>query len=767
MIDTNEPLEVQVEQQAKIIKALVQRAARENDVGGSAYSLFQSAITLQGEVWEKTKHLEQVLDTLGQASNQLRISEFAREQTERNLADALDAMEGGFALFTEDTLEICNTQFKNMVPDLSDKVVTGLSIGDYFSALSGSRQVISSGVPADNRVRESDNQKQAKYPSVFGLKNDRWFQITRKSASASKTVLLSTEITSIVLQNRIEKDRLIDEQAVFLNAAFEHISQGVCTFSAAGSLILGNERFRKLLRLPMQLVRKGTALSQVLEFFIRHELPAETRVATQQEFLAAVDPDCDGIERKVRLFSGELLNISIHRLPDKGFIMNVMDFTAEAQMTDLLERRVRERTIELTEANNRLRRQNQEQIRIDEQLREAKERAEEAVSSKTKFFAAASHDLLQPVNAAKLLISTMSESVENKAVAETVSRLERSFKSIESLLHALLDISRLDSTGTELTLSTFNVGEILASVQIDCMQLADEKDLRLDIVPCSLWVRSDQRYLLRSVQNLIVNAIQYTENGRILAGCRRKGSNVVLEVWDTGIGISKKDQKRIFDEFTRATPDNVGFGMGLGLSIVDRACRRLGHSVTVRSKPGVGSVFSITVPCSQPPVEIENMERSVFSKPSSDMDVIVLIVENNPDVLFATARKIEAWGGSVLTAASTAEALDQVRELGMAPDIILADYQLDGGDNGVKTIVNLRRETKSDIPAIMITANREDSLVNESLKHHFTILTKPVQLSRLRPLIDWKTRRCGAGKGDATDRFETIETAKNADKSLC
>jgi signal transduction histidine kinase/CheY-like chemotaxis protein len=746
LIDPNESLEAQVERQAKIIKALIKRAARENDVGGSAYSLFQSAIALQGEVWEKTKYLEQVLDTLGQASNRLKISEFALEQTERNLADALDSMEGGFALFTEDTLEICNTQFKNMVPDLSDRIVPGLSIADYFAALNGSSQVISRAEPATDTISNGGgpNRKAATYPSVFGLKNDRWFQITRKTASASKTVLLSTEITSIVLQNRIEKDRLIDKQAVFLKAAFEHISQGVCTFSPTGSLILRNERFRKLLRLPLPLVRKGTALSQILEFFVRNELPPETRSSTEREFLSATKAECKGVERKVRLSSGDILHISIHRLPDNGLIMNVMDFTAEAQMTDLLEKKVRERTTELTEANKRLVRQNEEQIRIDEQLRQAKERAEDAVSSKTKFFAAASHDLLQPVNAAKLLISTMNDSVQDKAISETVSRLERSFKSIESLLRALLDISRLDSTGTEFVLSTFNLAELLNSVHRDCRQLAEEKEIRLDVVPCSLWVRSDQRYLARSVQNLIVNGIQYTEEGRVLAGCRRRGSNVVIEVWDTGIGISKKDQKRIFNEFTRASPDSAGFGMGLGLSIVDRACRRLNHSVTVRSKPGVGSVFSITVPISDAPVQIEGSENADSHTPYSDMDVIVMIVENNPDVLFATAQKIEAWGGSVLAAASTGEALELVRELGMPPDIILADYQLDNDDNGVNSILELRRETKSDIPAIMITANREEDLAEQSRLHQFTILTKPVELSRLRPLIDWKTRRFGS-----------------------
>lgn len=747
MIDPSEPLETQLERQGKIIEALMQRAARENDVGETAYSLFQSAIALQGEVWEKTKHLEEVLDTLGQASNRLRNSEFALEQTERNLADALDAMEGGFALFSEDALEICNAQFRNMVPDICEMIVAGLSITDYFKALNDSPQVTTKGATPKKASVGSDEigNQSPKYPSVFGLKNDRWFQITQKRASPRKTVLLSTEITNIVLQNRIEKDQLIDKQSIFMKAAFEHISQGVCTFSPSGTLILRNERFRKLLRLPVTLVRKGTQLSQILSFFARHELAPETGMSIEAEVLAAIAPDREGIERKVRLTSGDILNISIHRLPDKGLIMNVIDFTAEAQMTDVLEKRVGERTRELTQANERLQRQHQEQIRIDEQLRQAKERAEEAVSSKTRFFAAASHDLLQPVNAAKLLISTMTESARDKAVGDTVSRLERSFKSIESLLHALLDISRLDSTGTELSFSIFNIGELLSTVQRDCRQLAEEKGIRLDIVPSSLWVKSDQRYLVRSVQNLIVNAIQYTQEGRVLAGCRRKGPDVVIEVWDTGIGISKKDQKRIFNEFTRAAPDSAGTGMGLGLSIVDRACRRLNHSVNVRSKPGVGSVFSITIPICDAPVANGQNENASLPLSSGAMDVIVLIVENNPDVMFATAQQIESWGGSVLTAASTKEALTCVRELGMPPDIILADYQLDGDDNGVKTIAELRRATKTDIPAIMITANREEDLAEQSREHRFTILTKPVELSRLRPLIDWETRRLNTG----------------------
>ncbi|WP_417689351.1 PAS-domain containing protein [Roseibium sp.] len=747
MIDDSVPLEQQVERQAKIIEALIQRANREHDIGGSAYSLFQSAIALQGEVWEKTRDLERALDTLGRASNQLKIAEYAREQTERNLADALDAMEGGFALFAEGKLEICNDQFKRMVPDIGERLIAGLTLGDYFKALEESREVVSHG-DADGgeerglaRLGRLRPAGPGSPPSVIGVRNDRWYQITSKRTGSNKDILLSTEITSILRHNRLEKDRLIDEQALFLQGAFDHMAQGVCTFSVEGTLLIHNERFRELLRLPFSLVRKGTAVGQILEFIIKHNLLESLSPDEELEDWIAIVRGGNGLEKKVRHVSGDILDVRIHRLPDQGFIMNVMDITAEVQTTELLERRVSERTVELTEANERLRRQNEEQARIDEQLRQAKERAEEAVSSKTKFFAAASHDLLQPINAAKLLISTLNESAAGTPVADTVQRLGRSFNSIESLLHALLDISRLDSTGTEMSVGDFCIGDLLRSVRDDYSQLAEEKDIRLDVVPSSHWVHSDQRYLLRCVQNLVVNAIQYTERGRVLAGCRVRGDRLVLEVWDTGIGISKKDQQRIFSEFTRISSETPGFGMGLGLSIVDRACRRLGHPVSVRSKPGVGSVFSITLPIVTRNDDRQRPETHDLVATSEDMDLIVLIVENNPDVLYATTQKVESWGGSVLTAVSTEEALEQVREIGMAPDIILADYQLDNGDNGIRTITAVREETHTNVPAIMITASRDEALVEASQRHGFTVLTKPVQLSRLRPLIDWKTRR--------------------------
>lgn len=742
MIDNKQPLEVQVAKQEKIIKALISRANQSHELGNSAYSLFQSAITLQSKVSEKTRDLEAALNTLGRASNDLETSEEARNQTRESLADALETMEGGFALFTDGRLQVYNDFFKYLITDACPIIKPGLSLAQYFQVLSRSRD-ISPRDEADRLNMEGAAQQQdakSTPPFVFALKNDRWFVISYRRTSRNNTVVLQTEITAVVRSNRLEKNRLIDAQEHFLKAAFDNMPQGVCTFSADGTLLINNARFSDLLTLPLQLTRVGTSFAQIMEY-----LNAKVLVGafTQNSF--------DGLMRflrrngqmhlRERHGTGTVLDIDLHPLPDGGCIVNVVDVTAQSQTTEELENRVQERTQELTDVNTVLRRQYAEQARVEEDLRLAKAEAEAAMSSKTRFFAAASHDLLQPINAAKLLISSLSDMAAGTNMAETTQRLDSSFQSMEYLLHALLDISRLESVDTKLTISDFDLGGLLRDLAEDIAPLAHEKGLRLDVVPSSVWVRSDRRYLARSVQNLVNNAIQYTESGRVLIGCRRRGDAVIIEVWDTGIGISKRDQQRIFQEFTRVDPSpRMGFGMGLGLSIVQRACALLGHDVSVRSKPGIGSLFSIKLPIVAP---VNEQPRETILLPASDtsgMDLIIMLVENDSGVLFALTQKLESWGASVLGCHSTAEAITSLEEIGMSPDIILADYQLDGEDTGVHCILELRRRTGIAIPAIMITANQEETIKEIGAKHQFSVLTKPVNLSRLRPLIDWKTR---------------------------
>ncbi|SFB12291.1 hypothetical protein SAMN05421688_3061 [Poseidonocella pacifica] len=748
MIDPADPLEVQVAKQTKIIDALVRRAGRQHEIGDSAYAAFQSAIALQGQIWARTRDLQRASDELEQVR-------FDRERTRKNLTDALSVMEGGFALFADGKLQIFNDLFISLLPDISDRILPGLEVEAYFSAVAQSRHLVSRdrGMrQALAEVRASGHRALANI--VIEIEGDRWYQLSQQRTSSDNLVVLQTDITDLVRKNRSEKDHLIDMQAHYLQAAIDHMSVGIGTFSQDGTLMIRNARFGELLGLPMRLLQSETRFGAILDFLRGQGELARSSLALFDGWRNRLREE-GRLRKRLRYRSGRVLELHAHRLPDGGFLVDVADATLEARATDILEKRVEERTSELTEANRRLTEQSEHQAQVEEELRLAKEAAEAAVSSKTRFLAAASHDLLQPINAAKLLISTLSDMTEGTEYSGVVERLERSFTSTENLLHALLDISRLESTGSGLSPSEFCLGPIMQAVIEDQAPVAAAKGVRLDVIPSSAWVRSDQRYLLRSIQNLVVNAIQYTDRGRVLVGCRKRGPDAVtLEVWDTGIGISHKDQTRIFEEFTRAENVPPGSGMGLGLSIVDRTCRHLGHVVGVRSKPGVGSVFSIEM-ARVAPHRLRPMRQLTLPEYGNGvLNLLVIVIENDPDVLFATVRKLESWGASVFGTRSTVEALEVVADMGIAPDIIVADYQLDGKDTGVEAITAVRTASGVHVPAIMVTADRGVDLVRIGEAQDFSVMPKPVNLVHLRSLIARKTQEPAhfSGLASGTDK---------------
>ena len=749
MIDPDDPLDVQVLKQSKIIEALINRLERSHELGDTPYSLFHSAIALQGEVWEKTRDLEQALNTLGKASTELKTAYDAQEQTQKNLSDTLEIMEEGFALFSNNKLQICNNHFKQLLPDVSQHILPGMDFDDYVDMVGASRYLAFTDEEerANWKVMRRERHEKPFSTFVLKLRNDRWFQVSDRRTNFGNIAILQTDITDIVREKRREKDHLIDEHAQFLQAAFDHMMLGIGTFSAEGKLIIHNNRFADYLLLPHVLLKKGTSIDRIIDAIQKyHILDERMRPFDATGWARRISVNAPLRDRIVRT-DGVVIDLRVHRLPNGDFIASVMDITAESQATaalkkinENLEQMVRERTAELTNKNRLLMLQYNDQTRAEEALLLAKEAAEKANQSKTRFLAAASHDLLQPINAAKLYISTLRNKLLAEDTANTVLRLERTFSTIETLLHALLDISQLDAAGAKFHVTDFCIGEILESLEGDFARLAQKKGLQLSIVPSSAWIKSDQHYLRRIVQNLVANAVQYTKRGRVLVGCRRRDNMLTIEVWDTGIGISKKDQKSIFEEFTsiKATSDHKG--MGLGLSIVERACRQLGHKVRVRSKPGVGSVFSVDLPKVAGKKDALLNDQRYEAEPSTAFDLIIMVVENDADVLFATTQKLESWGASVLAVKSTEDALDQMNDLGMPPDIALVDYHLDGDDNGVETITRLRAAAKTKIPAIMITANRSEALVQLGEKMGFSVLMKPVQLPRLRALIAWKTR---------------------------
>lgn len=756
LVDPRDPPEEQVRRQGKIIDALMRKADGQSDVGPAAYQAFQAAIDLRQQVAAQSIELENV--------------RLERERSRKALEDALNAMREGFALFTDGQLSVCNALFEELLPDITDQIKTKLSLADFFMLMEQSRHLVSSDHPLDelaqtlSETSEGQAQHNETISMVAELSGDRWFQVSVQPVSPESTILLFTQITTLVQDNRREKEHLIDRQADYLQAVFQNTRAGMCSFTSDGTVQMHNARFRDLLNLPIVMLQPGTQLKSLLSFLERRGMIKAGDLSTVAEWRSELEKT-EGLTRRVHRGAGRVLDLHASKLPDGGFLIELKDVTNEVRSTEVLENRVMERTAALTEANDRLTRQYEEKAEVEEELRLAKERAEAAVSSKTRFLAAASHDLLQPINAAKLLISTLHETTRTTRFEPIVERLKGAFASAEYLLHALLDISRLESADPD-TVSPGDVdlGAVMERVMSDQALVAAQKGVRLSFVPCSLTVWSDPVYLLRSIQNLVVNAVLYTEpGGRVLVGCRRKpGGRVALEVWDTGIGIPEKDQARIFDAFARAENVPIGASMGLGLSVVHQACKLLDHGLKVQSKPGQGSVFQIEMNVVDDPVEEPLVQFPALPDVNSELDGhIVMVIENDADVLYGNTQWLELCGASVLAAHSSSEAIQLVDDMGMPPDVILADYQLDGGDTGIHAITTIRSRTGIDVPALLITADRGKPVARLGAEHNVVVLHKPVELPRLRALINWNIRR--ADKTAETGRKSHLTLVQQPD----
>ena len=747
MIDPEIPVEQQVEKLQKIIKALMWRVEQSNEKGGTPYAMFQTAINLENEVRTRTIALQEALEKLEQTHGDLTEALQEAEQSRQNLLDALEAMNEGFALFDDNRLVICNERFRNLLPDVSERIIQGITFHDYADIVSRSAflQLEEDQSSADwLRFRLAQHgRRQATF--VLQLRGDQWIQVSDRKMPEGRVAILHTDITKMVREQRSQGKKVLDEQARLARATIDHMSQGVCTFDANHLLVTSNSGFGELLSLPFQMSQNGTPLDAILQYLEKNLILKDRRL--KRKFLPWVGEQ--SIKRKLQLelhrFDGTIIDASFRKLPEGGFVASFTDVTTERQATEALasakatlEQNVRERTSELMEANRELLRKTRKQQKTEQELREAKEEAEAANLSKTRFLAAASHDLLQPLNAAKLFLASLTQTGLTDAQADVADRLNQAFGSVESILDALLDLSRLDATGAEFTISHFPISAILEPLQAEFEQIADAKNVKLRMVPSSLTVISDQRYLHRIIQNLLSNAVKYTQTGKVLFGCRRRGERAEIQVFDTGIGIAKKDHRRIFEEFQRLDIGDADRGMGLGLSFVDRACRQLEHRLHLQSEPGRGSLFSVEVECSRQsvaPVLVAQENPEIAEE--QENDILAVLVENDREILHAMTGTLERWGISVIPAKSTQELLFLVDELGVPPDIIIADYHLDGDDTGLTAIDSLRQSVGQKIPSILVTADRSNKLKKMANRMGTEVLTKPVELQALRSLVRW------------------------------
>ncbi|OMH30027.1 NahK/ErcS family hybrid sensor histidine kinase/response regulator [Motiliproteus sp. MSK22-1] len=403
-----------------------------------------------------------------------------------------------------------------------------------------------------------------------------------------------------------------------------------------------------------------------------------------------------------------------------------------------LEHRVHERTHAISAINKELRKENTIRALIEDELRQAKAEAEAANLGKTRFLAAASHDLLQPLNAARLFASALGQQAHSEATSELVTNLDGSLKAAEELLVTLLDISKLDAGALEPNFSHFKISNLLSTLQAEFTALANEKSLKFHSVNCHAVVHSDQQLLRRVLQNFLSNAIRYTQSGKILLGCRYQGKKLRIEVWDTGVGIPESKIKEVFEEFRRI--DNPRHsqvkGLGLGLAITDRISRMLKHPLKVRSWPGKGTVFSIEVPFGDPSLVVQRKQTKEGNKRSSNLAGIkVLCIDNEPNILEGMSALLKGWSCETLTALGEEDALKQCQENSYLPDLILADYHLSDTKTGIMALKSLFRLWNKAIPAIVITADRTDEVQEEVRIAGAQMLHKPMKPAALRAMM--------------------------------
>jgi signal transduction histidine kinase len=546
-----------------------------------------------------------------------------------------------------------------------------------------------------------------------------------------------TVSTKAALKLLDDANAAIQYNREILQTALDHVRQGIAVFDKELQLICWNRQFGEILDLPPSLIRVGIGLADILRFNgTRGDVPS----ADVEEFVRMQ------IERYVsgnkpfleRFAQGLVIEVRANRMPDGGIVTTYTDITASVEAAEALERsnetlerRVHERTEELT--------------RLNAALELAKGEADAANISKTKFLAAASHDILQPLNAARLYVTTLIER-GGREDRRLVDNIDASLEAVEEIFGALLDMSRLDTGALRPEFASFRIDELMRQIELEFAPLATTKGLDLTFIPSGLVVRSDRRLLRRLIQNLVSNAIKYTPEGRVLVGCRRCGDHLRIDVYDTGVGIPQSRWRDIFVEFHRLDQGaKIARGLGLGLSIVERLARVLDCTIGLESEAGRGSRFMVTVPLSNAaPVELPAREDTRID-PSQLVGVTALCIDNEPSVLDGMETLLRSWSCEVIKAPDLETALAVIGESPLMPNGLLVDYHLDHG-NGIEAITELRRRF-GDLPAILITADRSPTVREQARTQGILILHKPIKPAALRALLaQWRMMRAAAAE---------------------
>ncbi len=561
---------------------------------------------------------------------------------------------------------------------------------------------------------------------VLNAAADRtWLQFTERqlaaAVGASSARLL---MTSALKGSGMEVDEVVamlDEAGQelrfnreVLSSTLENIDHGVSVVDRTMRLVAWNRSYQRLFGYPDNMLYVGRPVADLIRYNAeRGELGPRDAIDIDSEIdkrIAYMRAGSPHVSERV-LGNGQVIELRGQPLPGGGYATSYSDVTdykrAERELLEInetLEQRVTDRTRE----------------------------AEVAQESRSRFLTAVSHDVLQPLNAARLFTSALRESQDPHDQKHLAERIDTSLRAAEELLDGLLDVSRLDAGALKPEITDFDAADLLRQLagQYAPMAQARQIEIRLHVPPTP--VRSDRRLLRRVLQNFLANALRYTRSGRIVLAARRRGDTVALQVWDTGPGIPEHHMSQIYDEFHRyeQTFDWDGRGLGLGLSICQRISRLLGHTLDARSRVGQGSMFAITVPRSTQAI-LPVAPPAAPLQDESLRGLRVLCVDNDDDILAGMRALLRRWGVEPLCAKTIDEAIERMDE---APDVLLVDYHLHDRHDGLDTL-DMLRGMAPEVPGALLTADGSDTLKQAARIRGYRVLTKPVKPASMRAFL--------------------------------
>ncbi|MGU3400599.1 NahK/ErcS family hybrid sensor histidine kinase/response regulator [Brucellaceae bacterium D45D] len=538
--------------------------------------------------------------------------------------------------------------------------------------------------------------------------------LQRDEASGADTRQLLDDASAALQQNRD-----------LLQIALDQMEQGITVFDKDFRLAFWNRQFRTLFDLPDEVMQVGIPVSEIVDYLTRRD---DITFNARNSFMHSLTVMRKPWRMEMKT-TAKFLEIQSNPMPDGGIVATYTNVTAEVEAdlmrqraAEMLEQRVADRTAELTHVN--------------QELAQARADAEDANLGKTRFLAAAGHDILQPLNAARLYSTALSEKLGASEMSEFTRNIDSSLEAVEAILGMVLDISRLDTSSLKPEISVFRLDKLINQIATDFTPLARKKGLELRVVPSSVVVKTDRNMLRRLIQNLVSNSIKYSRNGGILLGVRRRGDHIDLQVIDTGIGIAKNKLKLVFREFTRLDEGmREAEGLGLGLSIVDRIARLLSLPLSVASVPGKGTRFTLSMTISDDAVPAEEPKNRRGLQPALELTGLdVLCIDNDANILTGMNTLLSGWGCQVTTLQSGTALKEFCASRTTPPDVIIADYHLIH-ENGLDMIGFARENFGSEIPAILLTADRSKEVRLRATEEGITLLNKPLRPAALRSLL--------------------------------